>query len=239
MKNHNSDSNAKNARLIKITVIAISICAAIASAAGHFAGNKSAVQEEADVSINETTTIKNAQPDEDNTAQPDSESLNENTCDGDVDDEWTEMEYPGLASAKIEFKGRTLEILSKYSEHSAGFEASGETLGAGELASAFTEHLKYEISIFNTSDKEQKVDDCVICGIASHYPDAVELSVNGIGAGSTRADVEKTFSGLEITFDKKGVVELSDGYFHVNIYFMDDDDIVDNISVNDFSVWYY
>lgn len=237
MKNHNS---VNNAHLVKRTVIVISVCAAIAAAAAvavHFVKNKSTVQTGTNAGITDTT-IKTIQPDEIETDQTSPSSLNEETCDGDEDDEWTEMEYPGLASAKIEFKGRDLNILSKFSDYSAGFEASQETLGSGLLTSAFTEHLEYEISIFNTSDKEQKLDDCVICGIASHYPDAADLSVNGIRAGSTKADVEKTFSGLEITFDGKGVVELSDGYFHVNIYFMDDDDAVDNISVNDFSVWY-
>lgn len=234
MKNQNSKNNAQPVKGTVITIVACAAIVAAATAIVNFAENKNSVQAESKTSIADTakTTAEYANETDSPTA------LDGEECEGEEDDEWTEMEYPGLASAKIEFKGKAVSILSDFSDYSSGFEPSQETLGAGELTSAFTENLEYEISIFNTSDKEQKIDDCVICGIASHYPDAVDLSVNGIRVGSTRADVEKAFSGLKITFEEKGLVELSDGYFHVNIYFMDNDDIVDNISVNDFSVWF-
>lgn len=232
MKNHNSKNNALP---VKRMVIAIVACAAIAAASiivVNFTKNKNSVQAETKTSAADTAKTTIAYPNENDNLT----SLDGYEYEDDEDDEWVSMDYAGLASVKIEYKGKDIKILSKFPNCSEGFEPSKEALGAGELTSAFTENLEYEISIFNTSDKEQKVDECVICGIASHYADAADLSVNGIRAGSTKEDVESAFSGLEITFGEKGLVQLSDGYFHVNIYIMDN--VVNGISVNDFSVWF-
>ncbi len=126
-----------------------------------------------------------------------------------------------LSKVKIQLDGKDITLPGKIDGLTDKVKFESEMIEADGYDFGFDEDYNITVSIYNPSDKEAKLSDCEIIGLAVSEDSDMKLSVDGITFGDDINKVAEKY-GCKIEDTSSGYVDINDTeeFNYITFYYM-------------------